>query len=220
MRYEGTVYRPPSEANSVLIQCTIGCPHNRCTFCPMYKGTQFRIRPVADIVEDLRSAREYYGDGVKTMFLPDGNTILMKTDQLIVILEEARRLFPRMERITVDGSARYIHLKTSADLVRLKAAGLNRIHSGMESGDDGVLAMLQKGATAGEIVEAGLKVKQAGIELSEYVLIGAGGLKHSREHALGSAAVLNSIEPDFIRVRTLVPIPGTPLYEDYREGPP
>ncbi len=218
MRYEGTVYRPPSEANSVLIQCTIGCPHNRCTFCPMYKGTSFRIRPVADILEDLAAAREYYGDGVKTMFFPDGNTILMKTDQLIAILEEARRLFPRLERITVYGSARYINLKTAGDLTRLKAAGLNRIHSGMESGDDEVLARIQKGATAAEIVEAGLKVKEAGIELSEYVLIGVGGRQLSRRHALGSAEVLNRIEPDFIRVRTLVPIPGTPLYAEYRRG--
>jgi radical SAM superfamily enzyme YgiQ (UPF0313 family) len=218
MRYEGTVYRPPSEASSVLIQCTIGCPHNRCTFCPMYKGTSFRIRPVADILEDLASAREVYGDGVKTMFFPDGNTILMKTDQLVVILEEARRLFPRLERITVYGSARYINLKTAGDLARLKAAGLNRLHSGMESGDDEVLARIQKGATSSEIVEAGLKVKEAGIELSEYVLIGVGGRQLSRQHALGSAAVLNQIEPDFIRIRTLVPIPGTPLYAEYRRG--
>ncbi|MDR3589204.1 MAG: radical SAM protein [Negativicutes bacterium] len=218
MRYEGTVYRPPSEANSVLIQCTIGCPHNRCTFCPMYKGTTFRIRPIGDILEDLRSACEYYGNGVKTMFFPDGNTILMKTEQLVTILEEARRLFPRLERITVYGSARFINLKTAADLDRLKAAGLNRIHSGMESGDDEVLARIEKGATAAEIIEAGLKVKQAGIELSEYVLIGAGGRDLSRQHALGSAAVLSSIAPDFIRVRTLVPIPGTPLYTDYRQG--
>jgi radical SAM superfamily enzyme YgiQ (UPF0313 family) len=184
----------------------------------MYKGTQFRIRPVADILEDLSAAFEYYGEGIKTMFFPDGNTILMKTDQLITILEEARRLFPALERITVYGSARYINLKTEADLDRLKAAGLNRIHSGMESGDDAVLAKIQKGAIAGEIVEAGRKVKQAGIELSEYVLIGAGGRELTREHATGSAAVLNSIDPDFIRVRTLVPIPGTPLYEDYRQG--
>ncbi|MDR3561031.1 MAG: radical SAM protein [Negativicutes bacterium] len=218
MRYEGTVYRPPSEANSVLIQCTIGCPHNRCTFCPMYKGTQFRIRPLNEIMEDLQSASIYYGDTAETMFFPDGNTILMKTEQLIAILEEAKRLFPRLERITVYGSARYINLKTAEELVRLKAAGLSRIHSGMESGDDVVLARIQKGATAAEIIEAGLKVKQAGIELSEYILIGAGGQDRSQEHAAGSAAVLNSIVPNFIRVRTLIPIPGTPLYEDFSQG--
>lgn len=218
MRYEGVVYRPPSEANSLLIQCTIGCPHNKCTFCPMYKEVAFRIRPVADIKEDLRQAREYYGDGVETLFLPDGNTILMKTDQLVEILEYARELFPGLRRITSYGSARFLNLKTAEELRRLRAAGLDRIHSGMESGDDVVLTRLAKGATADEIIAAGLKVKDAGMELSEYLLIGAGGRERTREHAMGSARVLSAIDPDFIRLRTLIPIVGTPLYEEWRRG--
>jgi radical SAM superfamily enzyme YgiQ (UPF0313 family) len=218
MRYEGMVYRPPSEAGSLLIQCTIGCPHNKCTFCPMYKGTAFRIRPVEEIKEDLRTAREYYGDKVETIFLPDGNTILMKTSQLLEILACARELFPRLKRVTSYGSARFINLKPAEDLRLLREAGLNRIHSGMESGDDTVLASVQKGATAAEIIEAGIKVKAAGMELSEYVLIGIGGRERSREHAVASAAVLNAINPDFIRLRTYIPIPGTPLYDDYRRG--
>ncbi|MDT8903424.1 radical SAM protein [Anaeroselena agilis] len=218
MRYEGLVYRPPSEANSLLIQCTIGCPHNKCTFCPMYKGTVFRIRPVEELKEDLRSAREYYGDKIETIFLPDGNTILMKTEQLLEILAFAREMFPRLSRVTSYGSARFINLKPAADLQLLREAGLTRIHSGMESGDDPVLAGIRKGATAAEIIAAGLKVKAAGMELSEYVLIGIGGRGRSCEHAAASAAVLNAINPDFIRLRTYIPIPGTPLYEDYRQG--
>ncbi len=218
MRYEGMVYRPPSEAGSLLIQCTIGCPHNKCTFCPMYKGTAFRIRPVQDIKEDLRTAREYYGDTVETIFLPDGNTVLMKTEQLLEILACARELFPRLKRVTSYGSARFINLKPAEDLRLLREAGLSRIHSGMESGDDTVLARVQKGATAAEIIEAGKKVKAAGMELSEYVLIGIGGRERSSEHAAASAAVLNAIDPDFIRLRTYIPIPGTPLYDDYRQG--
>jgi len=218
MRYEGVVYRPPSEASSLLIQCTIGCPHNKCTFCPMYKEVAFRIRPVAEIKEDLRQAREYYGDAVQTMFLPDGNTILMKTDQLVEILEYARELFPGLRRITSYGSARFLNLKTAEELKRLRAAGLDRIHSGMESGDDVVLARIVKGATAEDIISAGRKVKEAGMELSENVLIGIGGRERTREHALASAAVLSAIDPDFIRLRTFIPLAGTPLYEEWRRG--
>ena len=216
MRYEGMVYRPPSEAGSLLIQCTVGCPHNKCTFCPMYKGMVFRIRPVEEIKEDLRTAKEYYGDKIETVFLPDGNTILMRTEQLLEILACARELFPGLKRVTSYGSARFINLKPAEDLRLLREAGLSRIHSGMESGDDTVLARVQKGATAAEIIEAGLKVKAAGMELSEYVLIGIGGRELSLEHAAASAAVLNAINPDFIRLRTYIPVPGTPLYEDYR----
>ena len=218
MRYEGVVYRPPSEANSLLIQATIGCPHNKCTFCPMYKGVRFKVRSVADIKEDLRMASAHYGDRIESIFFPDGNTIILKTDQLVEILNYTRELFPSAKRITMYGSARFINLKSAEDLIRLKQAGLNRIHSGMESGDDEVLTAIKKGATAKEIIEAGLKVKQANIEQSEYVLIGVGGRERSKQHAIESARVLSEIDPDFIRVRTFCPIPGTPLYDDYHQG--
>ena len=218
MRYEGTIYRPPSEARSLLIQCTIGCPHNRCTFCGMYKDKQFRIRPIAEIRQDLLSAREYYGSDVHSLFLPDGNTILMKTAELVEILQYARDLFPALSRITMYGSAQYLNRKTPAELTALRNAGLDRIHSGMESGDDVTLRKICKGATAAEIVAAGRKVADAGMELSEYVLIGAGGASRTREHALESAGVLNRINPRFIRLRTLIPMPGTPLFEEYRRG--
>ena len=218
MRYEGTIYRPPSESHSLLIQCTIGCPHNRCTFCAMYKDKKFRIRPVADIRQDLASAREYYGETVQSLFLPDGNTILMKTAELIEILNYARQLFPRLSRITMYGSAQFLNLKSLEELAALREAGLDRIHSGMESGDDVTLKRICKGSTAEQIVAAGRKVIQAGMELSEYVLIGIGGQERTHEHALASASVLNEINPDFIRLRTLIPMPGTPLFESYRTG--
>ncbi len=218
MRYEGTIYRPPSEANSLLIQATIGCPHNKCTFCRMYKKTKFRIRPVADIKEDLLMAQNYYGNRVQTLFFPDGNTIVMKTDQLVEILNYARELFPYLKRITVYGSARILKLKSLADLRRLKEAGLSRIHSGLESGDDEVLRRIVKGFTASEMIEQGLKVREAGIELSEYILIGIGGRERTREHALESARVLNAFTPDFTRLRTYIPYKGTPLYDDIQQG--
>ena len=218
MRYEGTVYRPPSEANSLLIQATIGCPHNKCTFCQMYKGTRFRLRPVHEIKEDLAMARDYYGDGMYSIFFPDGNTIIMKTDQLEEIFQYAGELFPKLQRITVYGSARFVNKKSLEDLRRLKAAGLTRVHTGMESGDDVTLERINKGVTSAEIVEAGLKLKQAGLQTSEYYLVGIGGLERTREHALESARVLSQISPDYIRLRTFVPVPNTPLYEEYHQG--
>jgi radical SAM superfamily enzyme YgiQ (UPF0313 family) len=184
----------------------------------MYKGTRFRLRPVHEIKEDLAMARDYYGDGIYSIFFPDGNTIIMKTDQLEEIFLYAKELFPRLQRITVYGSARYINKKSLADLQRLKAAGLTRIHTGMESGDDVTLERINKGVTSTQIVEAGLKLKQAGLQTSEYYLVGIGGLERTREHALESARVLSQFSPDFIRLRTFVPVPNTPLYEDYHQG--
>ncbi|MDQ0287019.1 radical SAM superfamily enzyme YgiQ (UPF0313 family) [Desulfofundulus luciae] len=218
MRYEGVIYRPPSEAGSLLIQATIGCPHNQCTFCAIYKRTKFRIRPVEEIKEDLLAARNYYGEGVRSIFFPDGNTIAMKTDDLCRVLDCARELFPYVERITVYGSAKFIVRKTPLEMRRLREAGLNRIHVGMESGDDTILAEIRKGATAEEMVVAGLMVKEAGMELSEYVLMGIGGPGRSREHALASAEVLNAIDPHFIRIRTFIPRPGSPLFEKCQRG--
>ncbi|MCO1601676.1 radical SAM protein [Desulfosporosinus nitroreducens] len=218
MRYEGTVYRPPSEAESLLIQATIGCPHNKCTFCGMYRKTKFRIRSVSDIKEDLRTARKYHGEKVQSIFFPDGNTILMKTDQLTEILYYAQEMFPFLKRMTVYGSAKYLKLKKIKDFRRLKEAGLTRIHSGMESGDDEVLRRIEKGFTSSEMIEEGLKVRGAGIELSEYILIGIGGRERTYEHAIESARVLNAFTPDFVRLRTYVPWKGTPLYEDYQQG--
>ncbi|MGI6649229.1 MAG: radical SAM protein [Bacillota bacterium] len=218
MRYEGAIFRPPSEAGSLLIQATIGCPHNRCTFCGLYKKKKFRIRPVAEIKEDLWMARDTYGNGIRTIFFPDGNSIVLKTAELIEIFEFAQQLFPHLERITIYGSARFLLRKSLDDLKALRQAGLGRIHSGMESGDDEVLRRIQKGATADQIIEAGCRVKEAGIELSEYLLIGIGGRELSQQHALGSARVLNAIDPDFIRVRTYTPVPKTPLGQEYLAG--
>ncbi len=218
MRYEGTVYRPPSEAGSLLIQATIGCPHNKCTFCNMYKDVKFRIRPVNDIKEDLLAARNYYGEFIESLFFPDGNTIVMRTNQLVEIFEYAGELFPHLSRITVYGSSRFVNKKSPDDLQRLYQAGLRRVHTGMESGDDITLARICKGTTSQEIIAAGNKLKEAGIQVSEYYLTGIGGLARTREHAVNSAKTLNQFSPDFIRIRTLVPYPDAPLYEDYSNG--
>lgn len=218
MRYEGAVFRPPSEAGSLLIQATIGCPHNKCRFCGMYKEKRFKIRLLRDIHEDLDRAREYYGPYIQTLFLPDGNTIAMKASSLVSILEKARENFPHLERITVYGSARYLLLKKPEELKKLKKAGLSRLHMGLESGDDKTLELMEKGATGAESVLAGKKVTEAGIELSVYYLLGLGGRERLAEHAGHSAEAINAMGPDFIRIRTLRASRGTPLYEDVLEG--
>ena len=219
MRYEGPIYRPPSEANSLLIQATVGCPHNRCTFCMIYKQRPgFKVRPVADIKEDMLSARDVYGKGVRTLFLPDGNTIAMKTDALCEVCRFAGETFPDLERITIYGSAQYIYKKGLEDLKKLKSAGLSRIHVGLESGDDTVLKMIKKGSDSHRQIEAGHRVKAAGIELSMYVILGIGGQAYTDIHADQTARVLNAVDPDFIRLRTFVPKANTALLEDVRNG--
>ena len=219
MRYEGQIYRPPSEAHSLLIQATIGCPHNKCTFCMIYKDRPgYRVRPVEEIKEDLLKAREVYGNRVRTLFFPDGNTIAMKTDDLCEICRYSKSVFPELERITVYGSSQYIFKKGQEGLKRLAEAGLSRIHVGLESGDDTTLKRIKKGTNSREHIETGNWVKDAGIELSMYVILGIGGQERSLDHAKETAAVLNQIEPDFIRLRTYLPKLNTPLLDEVRNG--
>jgi len=219
MRYEGMVYRPPSEANSLIIQATLACPHNKCAFCAMYKDRKFRTRPLEEIVTDLDLALRAYGpQGVRTIFLADGNSAVLPADKLVAIGEAAKERFPGLERITVYGSAKFLVKKSLGDWQRVAAAGITRIHSGLESGDAVTLNALCKGVTPEEAVEAYRHVRAAGIELSVYLMVGVAGRERWREHALGSAAVLNGAPPTFVRLRTFVPQPGTPWHDHWREG--
>ncbi|WP_320043805.1 radical SAM protein [uncultured Desulfobacter sp.] len=219
MRYEGPIYRPPSEADSLLIQATVGCPHNKCTFCTIYKeGIRFKIRPVKDIMEDIDSASQIYGQNVKTLFFPAGNTIAMKTDDLAEICIYARKVFPDLERITVYGSSQYIHTKGPSGLKQLADAGLNRIHVGLESGNDDVLRHVKKGVDAKRQIEAGQWVVAAGLELSLYVVLGLGGVVLTDAHADATANALNQINPDFIRLRTFVPKINTQMLDEVESG--
>jgi radical SAM superfamily enzyme YgiQ (UPF0313 family) len=219
MHYEGPIYRPPSEADSLLIQATVGCPHNKCTFCMVYKkGPRFRVRSVEGIEADLLEARNVYGRNVQTLFFPAGNTIAMPTDDLARICLYARSLFPELKRITVYGSSQYIHRKGLEKLIRLRNAGLSRIHLGLESGDDEVLRRIKKGTDSTEQVEAGLWTREAGIELSVYVVLGIGGLERTLAHARETAFVLNAMNPEFIRVRTFLPKMNTLMLHQIKKG--
>jgi radical SAM superfamily enzyme YgiQ (UPF0313 family) len=218
VRYEGTVYRPPSEAGSLIIQATIGCPHNRCAFCAMYRGVSFRKRPLDEIIEDLDLARDAYGPGVRTIFLADGNSATLPTEELVAIGDAARQRFPQLERITMYGSAKFLVKKDCAEWERIAAAGITRIHSGLESGDPETLREINKGVDPEDAAEAFNHVMQAGIELSVYLMVGVAGLERWREHAIGSAAVLNRASPDFVRLRTFVPMLGTEWCGRWQRG--
>ena len=218
MRYEGTVYRPPSEAGSLIIQATIGCPHNRCAFCSMYRGVRFRPRPLAEVIEDLDLALAAYGSGVRTVFLADGNSAALPTEVLVAIGDAARERFSHLERITMYGSAKFLVTKSRDEWQRIGAAGITRIHSGLESGDPETLRQIRKGVDPEAAAQAFSHVMASGIELSVYLMVGLAGLERWREHALGSAEVLNQARPDFIRLRTFVPMLGTQWCERWQRG--
>lgn len=219
LRYEGPIYRPPSETHSLLVQATIGCPHNNCTFCMVYKnGPRFKIRPTNEIKEDLLWAKNNLGNHIQTIFFPSGNTIIMKTTDLIDILTYSKQLFPNLQRITVYGSSQYILKKGLKDMKKIAKAGLSRIHVGLETGDDILLQRTKKGTTQKEQIHAGQIVKESGIELSEYVILGLGGNVRSSEHIQNTVIALNEINPTFIRIRTLLPKINTPLLDDIQKG--
>lgn len=206
MRYDGPIYRPPSEAHSLLIQATVGCPHNKCSFCMIYKkGPPYRVRSYEEISEDLEESRKRFGQNIRSLFFPAGNTIAMATPDLAAICKKAKGVFPRLERITVYGSSHYVAKKSGKELALLQKAGLSRIHVGLESGDDEILKKVKKGTTTLEQVMAGRAIMKAGMTLSEYVILGLGGKARTEEHALSTARAINKIGPDFVRLRTLVP---------------
>jgi len=228
MPYELPPMRPPSEAYSLLLRVMRGCPWNYCTFCFAYKELSRKecLRSVEEVLQDideLRQSVDYWkglgaGSEPRRAFLADSNAIIIRTDDLVRIVTYLRQAFPSLQRVTSYGRAKTILNKPREDLVRLRQAGLTRLHLGLESGDDEVLRRVRKGATAQEMIDAGLKVKDAGFELSEYVMPGLGGRAASRQHASNTARVLNAIDPHYIRVRTLMLVPGTALRDEFERG--
>lgn len=218
MRYEGNIFRPPSEARSYILQCTVGCSHNRCTFCAMYKDKRYHIRPLEDIMTDIRMAKQYYGD-VEKVFLADGDALAMETSDLLEILQRLYESFPSLKHVGIYASPDTIIEKEMSELTALKAAGLTIAYLGVETGDEALLKDIRKGVTYDEMVDAGRKIRRAGIQLSVTVLLGlAGRTPKAVEHAKNTARILNDMNPDYVGALTLMVVPRTELYKRMERG--
>lgn len=218
MRYEGIVYRPPSEARSLIVQVTIGCAHNTCTFCNMYKAKDFRVRSMEEIMEDLREAHNSYGAYVQKVFLADGDALVLQTEKLLEILKAVRELFPNCTRVASYGTAQDILRKSEEELKSLQKAGLGIVYVGAESGDDEILASICKGVTAEELKAAGQKLKRCGIQTSVTLISGLGGRSKVEEHARSCAELISAMNPEYASFLTLRLYEGTPMYDDVVTG--
>lgn len=217
IKYEGAVYRPPSEAYSLIIQITMGCSHNKCTFCALYRDKPFRIRKLDEIIKDLQNARTYYRR-VEKIFLADGDALIVPTRDLLVILQTIKSLFPECKRVGVYGSAKDINRKTEEELIQLKEAGLGIIYCGLESGNEEILASVKKNVSVQDMIKAGQKVKNAGIPLSITIISGLGGPEKLRQHAVDTAKVLNVMNPEYLGLLTLILQEGMELYDQWKSG--
>jgi radical SAM superfamily enzyme YgiQ (UPF0313 family) len=211
MRYEGDIYRPPSEADAWILQATIGCSWNACTYCDMYRAKRFRVRPLEEILEDVALARRALGPGVARVFVADGDALFMDLDLWVPLLRSLREAFPGLRRVSAYAMARNLLAKTPADLEVLRREGLSQLYIGPESGDPATLKRIAKGAGFEDHVEAARRARDAGMKLSAIFLLGAGGVARSAEHALGSARLATAMDPRFVSLLTLTVIPGTPL---------
>lgn len=217
VRYKGKVYRPPSEAYSLIIQVTYGCSHNRCAFCDMYDDKHFSMRPMEEIREDFELARRVYRR-VERVFLADGDALMRKTDDLVQILGLVYGLFPECQRVTCYASPTSLQIKSEEELRLLREKGLKMVYMGLESGCDAVLERMDKGHTAAQIIAAGQKARRSGLQLSVTAISGLGSRELWREHAVETAQAFNAMNPEYIGLLTLMVEPGTPLEKWVREG--
>ena len=209
MRYEGRLYRPPSEADALILQATIGCSWNHCTYCDMYRGKTFRQRSVDECLRDLDGAADL-GAGVEKVFVADGDALVMPLETWLPILERARALFPRLSRVSCYAMASNVLEKTDDELRALREAGLTTLYIGPESGDDPTLKRIAKGATRGDHVRAAEKAHAAGMRISVIALLGIGG-DRAAEHASATARLVTDMNPEYFAALTVTVVPGTPL---------
>lgn len=217
MHYEGNIIRPPSEANSILLQVTVGCSHNKCTFCGAYRGERFKIKPDEIIMADIAFAATYC-KRQRRVFLCDGDAMIIPQKRLLKILSEIRRQLPWVTRVGVYANTKGLSMKSDDELRELRENGLGIAYMGVESGDDATLAAIRKGATAQRMIDMGRKARRAGIKLSVTVLLGLAGRERSQIHARETGRVLTAIDPEFVGALSLMLIPGTPLHDQYRDG--
>jgi radical SAM superfamily enzyme YgiQ (UPF0313 family) len=217
MHYEGNIIRPPSEANSILLQVTVGCSRNKCTFCGTYKGERFRIKPDSVIMEDIAFAAQYC-QRQRRVFLCDGDALIIPQKRLLKILKEIEKQLPWVTRVGLYANAKSLNMKTVDELKELNAHGVGIVYMGLETGDDVTLKKINKGASATYMIEMGKKAKLAGFKLSITVLLGIAGPERSQIHAQETGRVLSAIDPNYVGALSLMLIPGTPLFDDYETG--
>ncbi|MFX1580366.1 MAG: radical SAM protein [Promethearchaeota archaeon] len=213
LQYDGSIWRPPSEARSLILQATVGCSHNACIFCVSYKQKNYRVRGAAGIQSDLDSLPESYKQRVKRVFLADGNALAMSTEELRDTLSVLRPELPTLERVGLYGYAKDVRDKSVDDLKKIKDEGLGIVYLGLETGDDDLLRWSRKGVDSKENITACKKIREAGIPLSLTIILGLGGLENSEQHAQATAKVLNEIDPEYVGALTLMTPPGTRISE-------
>lgn len=217
MRYEGRLYRPPSEADALIVQATIGCSWNHCTYCDMYRDKTFRVRALEETLEDLDRAGAAAGDDVEKVFVADGDALILELDHWLPILERARRVFPRLRRVSCYAMARNVLAKSDDELRQLRAAGLSLLYIGPESGDDVTLKRIAKGDDAASHVEAAHRAHEAGMELSVIALLGI-AMERTEEHARATAELVTKMNPEYFSALTVTIVPDTPLDKLARKG--
>ncbi len=211
MRYEGSIYRPPSEARSFILHATIGCSWSHCTYCDMYRAKKFRLRDLEQTLADVRAAGAAYGEEVRKVFVADGDALVMDLEHWQAILGACREAFPRLKRVSAYATAMNLKAKGEDQLRRLRELGLSLLYIGPETGDDATFKRIAKGAGFDDHVAAAERARAAGIGLSAIFLLGAGGTERSRQHAEGSARLVTEMDPEFVSLLTLTVIPGTPI---------
>jgi radical SAM superfamily enzyme YgiQ (UPF0313 family) len=216
MKYEGAIIRPPSEAYSHLLQITVGCSHNKCTFCPAYKEKKFRIKGFDEIQEDILKSSRYHR--IEKIFLCDGDALIIPQTRLVKIMKSIRANIRGIKRVGTYANAKSILRKTKNELTELKELGLGIIYLGVETGNPELLKKINKGVTYEQMVQAGHRIKEVGIPLSVTVILGLGGIEKSTHHAMDTARILTDIDPDYASALTLMIVTGTPLYDEYMNG--
>lgn len=217
MHYEGNIIRPPSEANSILLQVTVGCSRNKCTFCGAYQGERFRIKSDDIIMTDIAFAATHC-QRQRRVFLCDGDALIVPQKRLLKILTEIRRQLPWVTRVGVYANAKSLKMKSLEELTELRENGIGIAYMGLETGDDVTLKAINKGATAQTMITMGQKARSAGIKLSITVLLGLAGRERSQTHARETGRVLSAIDPEYVGALSLMLIPGTPMHDDYQAG--
>jgi radical SAM superfamily enzyme YgiQ (UPF0313 family) len=216
MKYEGMIYRPPSEANSLILQVTVGCSYNRCTFCHSFQGKSFRIKSFEEIKEDVDEIGSY--GTIPRVFLADGDALIIAQKDLVRILSYLKLKIKGLERVGIYANAVDVLKKDTDELKELKALGLGIIYLGLESGNPEVLKRIRKNATVEQMIRAAKRVREAGILLSITVLLGIGGVEMSQSHAEDTGKVLSKMDPDYVGALSLMVVPGTPIAEELESG--